>query len=318
MNAVVNRVKGSERILSVTNSGFVQLVPLSYLGLVLHNADMRINSYFRLYEQFFVHNLKFKFTTTLPKTAAGTIHMAPDYDPMDIAPLAADAVSNMASFYHYKSAPVCENLVVDMPNFKLPSGEWNKPCLFAAPAGAERMTSYGSMLVYVDGCASGSADVVGHLTMDYDISFCIPQVDTALAITDVGSSMVLTAYSAMSGVTTLKDVSLAKTTVQAGPIDTSLSLLEGEIYTALLGNRPSTNNLDLMDRGGNFLEKGTRVFFKAPTIFEVDDGTEVTASNFKMGPMSLSRFFNPAHDVIFGSANVGDVANLNFIKKLVF
>lgn len=178
MSARCNRITGSEQLATIGNSDYAGNTAVQVLSLDAEGfSNLRLIDYFPMYEYWFVHNMWFEFIPVLSKTSEGSIHIVPEWDPLDATPTGStDEVTlrKMAASYGYKSASISETCNVNMPNFKLPSGEWIKGNLFTGPLAETRLSSFGKLFIKTTG-VDGSTDAVGQLVMHYDVEFALPQ-----------------------------------------------------------------------------------------------------------------------------------------------
>lgn len=272
----------------IGNSSYCQSFNLDTLGFV----DTKLEILLRMYEKWFVRKLSFEFVPTVPKTQAGTIHITPEYDPLDTAPT-TDIPQQLSQSYHYKSGPVSEKLTVTMPNPKLPDGTYLKPALFTAPVAPERMGSYGKVLIFVDGADIALA---GRMVMHYSIDFLIPQalelrdwvptsnIEALTIKTATASGVTPTEYLTTTG----PELLFTKGgTAHYNGVDQIVSGIINDLTTATLTNI-----------GGQALRPGTRVFLKSSNV----DDTSLLDESEQVGGFNLSNTFSDFTKVFFTGA----------------
>jgi hypothetical protein len=267
----VNRVRGTEMLGEVnvdltTNDG-MHAFQLDHEGF----TGTRLADQFDLYEYWFVHSLKFKFIPMRSTGTSGSVYMAPEWDPMDPPPAGEDVKKTMASSLGFKGDRVYNTFGLRMENFRLPDGNFVKPCLFCAPLAETRMSSFGQLFVYVFGCNS-STELVGTLEMEYDISFCLPQktvaevpfttpATTAANIANVDANSqaqsIADAIKATSGSGITKGIQF--TDSGGSPVAIGVN----KLITFVLDEE--SDDLKLTDIAGRAIRKGTRLYARPAT-----------------------------------------------------
>lgn len=301
MNAVCNRMVGTEDVMTITKDEEVDTLVLDYEGL----QGTRIVDFFDKYEYWFVHNLRFEFVPSTSLSTGGTIHVAPEWDPMDLTPSGDSLVKDMSASLGYKSGRISSPLIINMPNKKKPDGSFIKPCLFTGPLAELRLSSYGKVFLYVEGCNS-TASTVGRLKMHYDIEFCMPQMSvkpapfvpftgvTAPAIKSVDANTRSAIY---------RDEQKARDTA-GGSAALGIQLLDSgvakhfgvdEILSFVIGDT-DTGTLDIGDMAGRLITAGTRLYARAPNkILNLDtDDVSIIATTSLFDEISTSPLFEPA------------------------
>jgi hypothetical protein len=264
-----------------------------------------------MYEYWFVKKLRFQYIPKVAKTAAGTVHLAPEWDPLDMTPGGSDIVRQMAASYGYKSTPVSEKVEVMMDNFKLPSGEWVKPCLFTGPLAETRLSSYGKLFAYCDGVDSGT-DIVGQVVMNYEIEFCLPQksVPGDAKTTYSGNANEFkiassnTVPQALRGLIKEWDGTDPTNGIYANENGVGkVSLPISAIFEGVLGT--PTGSATLHDQAGRLIEAGTKVFWKqTPNIYNTTTNAPTKSVNqYTVGNISTDPSFAEPYDLLFNGAS---------------
>lgn len=311
------RMKGTERILTVTANSSVQHTCFSFFDLLSAIPGSRIVSLMKVYEMMFVHGLKFRFVPTLAKTAPGTIYMAPDYDPKDLPPLPANAANEISSMLHAVSGPLSGETVCGMPNHKLPCGQYAKPTLYISPTGNTRLSNYGRILIFVEGHAGATTDVVGHLVVEYDLTLAIPQpypgdywepVDASKLQAEVDLTNYLPVDKRIGANPTAPALAFAARKA-AG---TGMNMFPTEVYTGIVGPTSTASLHTITDR---VVEAGTRIFWRA--IQGLESSVGVLDTNFvtgEVGNINLNDNFDSRGALNISGISATFISILNAMK----
>lgn len=282
------RIKGSARVGTLDGDSHVAVF-LDYLAFKLSTEVPVLAKNCELFERYFVHSMELEFVPTVPVTTPGTVHMAPEYDPLD--EIQSSAVL-MARNLGYRSAPVSSRLRCPMPNMKQPDGSYLRPDMYTSPTNNDRLVQYGSFNVMCDGV--GASSVVGQLILHYDVTFSRPQArasgftSTALPgklIRD-GTGGLYSQGSDTVGATVLGGI-LSQTSGGA-----SQALETNKTYTAIVDEMQA--GISLVTSVGASLAEGARIFFKGASN-EVNAAATTTtqAASEWIGKMATSRTFDP-------------------------
>lgn len=263
----------------MTAASGVQQFHLDYFGFATL-AGSRVAPLMRLYERRYAHKLTFRFVPLVSAVTSGVIHMAPDFDPSDEAPT-VNIPETLAAYFGYQSARLAQSCAVTMPNPSIPGAGPVRGAVFNGPMSDIRLTSNGKLLVYVDGYSGTAGDVVGHVVIDYDFTFTVPESSSGPVLVPE-NDMNLTVGNSIDSTTT----SSIATAGQAPYLSTSI--YPHKLYTAI-ANFPSTAYLQ--DADGSDITTGTRVFFEAADAVQnatSKDVDRVTASSTYIGRMAKS------------------------------
>ena len=272
MRAFSTRVKSQEVIMALTHQEYIRAIHLDWRGLHARGACPRLLAMMELYEKYLVHNLTFKFVPSVSVTQSGTVHVAPDYDPLDNPP--TDAVVGLSSMFKYKSGAITQPLTVDMPNPKTGT-EYYKGALYTNPSGPERWCSYGQLLFYSESASLSVGDSIGTLVMEYDITMMGPQVQQ-MPIADTDSP-----------ITRLRTV------------DTTASLFN-KISPIFNSNTPAMNTLQQLDAAGSGINSSPRTKHVATLA---DDGGAILTNARGMTIPIGTRLFWKTPEIEFDGAD---------------
>lgn len=308
-NRMTVRQKGTYAFAEVTDAP----IQLSISPFGIHrftSAYSALSMAFASHEQYFVHSANVEFIPELAVTEPGSIHMSPDYDPLD--PMPAD-VNAMSSDAGYKSGAVSQRLMISIPNLRTPDGSFTRPMLYSSPNVIERLSDYA--LVNFRSTGVTASGTIGRLILHYDISFHIPQVPSFPTGGQVDTITTFT-YQAPENPTDLARLSPIKTAVDAGTLNANATLFSSAIYSAIIS---ALNGMTLTSAAGRALAVGTRVFFRAVrTQMYDDDGTLASTGiniSSKVGEFNLSRSFGALTEIILkgvtsNTISLSDVYNL--------
>ena len=263
---------------------------------------------FASHEQYFVHSASIEYIPELPVTEAGSIHMSPDYDPLD--PIPAD-INSMSSDSGYKSGAVSQRLTINIPNWRSPDGSYTRPMLYSSPNVTERLSEYALVNFRTTGIiVSGT---IGRLILHYDISFHIPQVPTFPKGLSVPTVHTLT-YTAASMDPAC--ISPFKTDTDDGTLTTNVSIYSHHVYSGII-NAFTANSL--ATTAGRVLAIGTRVFFRALRSYLTTTGlaSGLTSGPFtsstRVGHFNLSRTFGELTEIMISGTPVTTISLSNVV-----
>lgn len=304
-NRMTVRQKGTYALAEVSNAP----MQLSISPFGIHrftSAYSALSMAFASHEQYFVHTASIEFIPELAVTEPGSIHLSPDYDPLD--PMPADVLS-MSSDVGYKSGAVSQRLVINIPNLRTPDGSFTRPMLYSSPNIIERLSDYA--LVNFRSTGVTAEGTIGRLVLHYDISFHLPQVPsfpTGALITTVHT---LT-YTAPAIPGTKSRLSQIDTDSDEGVLTCNTAIYSANIYSAILS---AIDGLTLRSVAGRIIALGTRVFFRAIKSKFTSDGDNVTSTtvqdNVKIGEFNLSRAFGPLTEIILQGATLDTLGLTN-------
>lgn len=304
------RVKGSERILTALYTGDVQTVDLDYIGL----KDLRVAKLFELYEMRFVHSLRFEFVPIVSRTTAGTVHMAPEYDPADTAPAPDAAPVLLSEMAGYSSGPVSDKCYVHMSNLKLPCGTHIRPTLYNTPLKEERLSNFGRFYIYGDGVGVSGDAAYGHVIMHYDMTFVKPQHDVNYYVGTAGVTR-LTIKGTLSGHARSVPISNSG---GLGFQNNSASDIAVPVDETLTGIIDAINgDLSFVDALGKAIGPGTRIW--ARSCAYQDGGAGVGShsyTNSRVGWFSTSRDFDPASIIYYMGTAASAYAQLRSVFRI--
>lgn len=249
---------------------------------------------FASHEQYFVHSVRFEFVPELAVTEPGSIHMSPDWDPLDPIPA---SVGDMASEAGYKSGPVTQKLSVTMSNMRAPSGAPTRPMLYCSPNVTERLSDYGLVNVRTSGVTATS--VIGRIIMHYDISFHIP---VAPSILDYALLPTLQALAWITPNNTLGyRLDEAATDSDLVKLTSNVELYTTKVYSAILDTLLNTS---LQTIAGRAVAAGSRLFFRTVKSVMTTDGdnagltTTPLSTSSRIGALNLSRTFDALTEIV--------------------
>lgn len=294
------RIKGSTIVQTVYGDSLVSVF-LDYLGFKTSNEVPRLAANCEYFERWFVHMFKLEFVPTVPVTQAGTIHIAPDYDPLDQAPTDSLILSrNM----NYTSGPISSPLVCNMPNMKQPDGAYLRPDMFTSPTNNERLVQYGFFTAITEGV--GSAMKVGNLVLHYDITFTRPQSrETGISFSvgvpdrifrDGTGGAWARGVDTVGGTTVVGGIHMEKSSA-------SVSLPPYHTISAVIDTIESGINLYNSTLG--IIREGARIFIRAAANSMTSAGVNTTlADSAYVGEMATSRTFDPSTVISMNTSSV--------------
>lgn len=265
-----------------------------------------------MYEKRFIHSYSFEFVPLISRTTAGTVHMAPEYDPADTAPSGPTQLSTLATSRGYVSGSASAKLVCRMPNYRLPCGSWVSPTLFNGPLEAPRLSSFGKLYVAGDGIGVAADAAYGHVIMHYDITFILPQLDTTTyfgssGVDRLGVKLTTTSGRQCSDIAnayglTFQNAAGGSTTI---PVDESICAVLDSI----------TGDARMFSSQGKELGPGTRLWMRAANY---TDGGAIAgshnSSSAEVGNLSTSRDFSTGAAIHY----LGSAATAAFILRDAF
>lgn len=259
-----------------------------------------------VYEKWFVHGMKLEYIPTVAMTATGTIHIAPDYDPIDqISP----STTAMSEAFGYVGGPVSRGIVCDMPNRKEVDGSFTKSALYCSPADNDRFVSYGFFDVFVEGVTAEST--VGRLILHYDVTFIKPSPYKELASDNTSITTLTMAgdnaeFTTGNNIATVTDHNECVTNV-VGPLGSCFS---GVINTIAAG-------LTLLNEYNINVIPGQRIFFKMANAYLAGASQFTTpASTAKVGAINLSRSFDPRTAIQWSAAAANKAIALRDVMNI--
>lgn len=293
-NRMTVRQKGTYALAEVTAEP-LQLSISPYGIQRFTSAYSALSMAFASHEQYFVHTISIEFIPELAVTEPGSIHLSPDYDPLD--PMPAD-VNAMSSDAGYKSGAVTQRMVLSVPNLRTPDGSYTRPMLYSSPNVIERLSDYA--LVNYRSTGITAEGTVGRLILHYDISFHIPQVPSfPLAV--AAPTLHTFTYSSPTNSSDNVRLSLFKTDADTGTLTANAGLFGYKIYTGIID---AISGLTLSSMAGRTLAIGSRVFFRAirSTLTTDGDAEGLTNANTnvsaQIGELNLSRAFEALTEIV--------------------
>lgn len=265
-----HNVKGTERLQAVKNYGDAQIFELSMFGF----EALRLESLFQLYEFWYVHNIRFEFVPLLANTSPGTVHMCPEYDPLD-GLIDENPEVQMSQMMGYKSGKLAAPLSVTMTNPICPSGLPLRPHLYTSPTGDERSSQFGRFYVYVQGSSAAADAEVGTMIIHYDITFFVPQMARYLAFATPNWSRItnVAAKTDYEVPTYVYDVTNPTTRFTDGGA-TPQNVESEDIHTAIING---FNGDAALKCNGHNLKTGDRVYLRGAR-FDSNAGTHLYRS----------------------------------------
>lgn len=299
------RVSGHKQV-SVVTVGKRNVIHLDYINFVSTDSIVpALKQNMEIYEKWFVHNMKLEFIPTVALTVAGTMHMAPDYDPID--PISPDA-RTMSEAFGYVGGPITQRLICDMPNKREIDGQYTKGALYCSPSDNDRLASYGFFDVAVEGA---TADMeVGRLVLHYDVTFIKPcpyrqsVLDNALkhTLTLAGDDANVAKCSPMDCVSSENKVTIND------------SGFPGQCFSGVLNLLSAGADILI---GGRSLELGQRIFFKLCDSY-LGAAATVTrpALTTGVGSLNLSRTFDPRTELFTAATGAAETIALRDVVEI--
>lgn len=300
--------------MALSHEDYIRCIHLDWRGLQARGACPRLLAIMELYEKYLVHNFTFKFVPSVSVTQSGTIHVAPDYDPLDNPP--SDPIVGMSSMFKYKSGAITQPLAVDMPNPKTGT-EYYKGALYTNPSGPERWCSYGQLMVYTESASLSSGDAIGTLVLEYDVTLMGPQVQE-MPLTEATSTIqglktvdttasyynrICPTYNSSTvGANTLLQVNGAGGNVNSDP------------RTKHVGTLVDLAGAIIQNARGMAIPLGTRLFWRCPD--SEFDGTNTKTYNVNapyVGGLNTTANFDPSGEV-FLKAATGTTIGVDNVK----
>lgn len=254
---------------------------------------------FASHEQYFVHSVRFEFVPELAVTEPGSIHMSPDWDPLDPIP---SSVGDMASEAGYKSGPVTQKLSVTMSNMRAPSGAPTRPMLYCSPNVTERLSDFGLLNVRTSGVTA--AGTIGRIIMHYDMSFHIPVAPSILDYTLVPT------LTSLQWVTPedadqyrLSDVQYDNSTFR---LLSNVHLYASKVYSGIVD---TLGSIQLQTIAGRAVAEGSRIFFRTIKSSITTDGDaeglliQPKLTSNIIGALNLSRAFGALTEIVVKGTN---------------
>jgi len=299
LNAKTQRVTGRELLATVTKRQDGPAYSFNPIQQFSNDArsfeDMRMFHLFEMYERWFVRSLKLEWIPSVPVTTPGTIHCAPEYDPSDLfAPLDNEsAISELSRMMGYASGPISEGLIVNMVNYRLPSGRWMFDDLYTSPKSDERFTNFGKFLSVVDVDLNFNG-TVGRWMMSYDIEFSIPQLSKVEEVPNIYQDLNINAGTILDSIirpsltTSLSLGEAWKLTTPEGL--TQLTMQAGSIIRGIYKADPSQDQPPKILDGDKEVPDGTPVYIK-PAVYNTDENASMSFAQ-KIGDMAFDRDFS--------------------------
>lgn len=301
------RQKGTYAFAEVTSDA----MQLSISPFGIHrftNAYSALSMAFASHEQYFVHSASIEYIPELPVTEPGSVHLSPDYDPLD--PIPAD-INAMSSDAGYKSGAATQRLTIQIPNWRTPDGSYTRPMLYSSPNVAERLSDYALVNFRSTGVTANGT--IGRLILHYDISFHIPQVPSFPKGVSVPTVSVLTYTTPNADPTSLSPI---RTDVDTGTLTANNLIYSNHIYSGILD---ASDFQSLVTTAGRVLAMGTRVFFKAVGTYMTTSGllnglsSSSQATSAQLGYLNLSRTFGELTEVLLSGANGNTIGLSNVV-----
>jgi hypothetical protein len=303
------RQKGTYALAEVTEAP----MQLSISPFGIHrfsSAYSALSMAFASHEQYFVHSASIEFIPELAVTEPGSIHLSPDYDPLD--PMPAD-INAMSSDAGYKSGAVTQKLVISIPNLRTPDGSYTRPMLYSSPNVVERLSDYA--LVNFRSTGVTASGTIGRLVLHYDISFHIPQVPS-FPQGSAASSITTFTYTAPTTASDETRLNTFSAYEDKGILTSNSGLYSSEIYSGII---ESLTGMDLRSVAGRTLAIGTRVFFRAvKSVMSIVNDDQIHTStkqtSMRIGEFNLSRAFGGLTEIILKGIEASTIGLANVIK----
>lgn len=302
--AFSTNVKSQEVLMSLTHEDYARVIHLDTRGLAARGACPRLLQMMEMYEKWLVNGLVIKYIPSVNVTESGSIHIAPDYDPLDNPP---DNVTTLSSFYRYKSGAVPQPLTVEMPNPKVGT-EYFKGGLYTSPAGPERWCSYGQIVVMTESATLTPGDAIGQLVLEYDITLMGPQLQEHPTINDTTTvtklELVNTSATNKGKVCSVFD-STTLTSNTLKQLNAADAAVDSSAGTKHVGTLIDMAGAVLTDRFGKALTLGSRIFWNPPD--KSFDGTASEIGTYAgstpwVGALSTASDFGNASDIFIQGA----------------
>lgn len=259
-----------------------------------------------VYEKWFVHSMTLEYIPTVAMTATGTIHMAPDYDPIDMI---SPSTSAMSEAFGYVGGPVSQRLICKMPNMREIDGNYTKGALYCSPADVDRLVSYGFFDVMVEGVTASST--VGRLVLHYDVTFIKPCPYRVFAD---DNSAITTITFAGDNSNVCAGGAVATSTMENEAVVNSASTLSS-CYSAVIDTIAS--GLTLLNEYNIEIIPGQRIFMKIIDQFMSDGAIlGVPVSSTVLAALNLSRTFDPRTALNWSCSSASRVVALRDVMNV--
>lgn len=273
-------------------------------------ANSRLAPHFAGNEMYHIDNLTVTYIPQVAKTVDGTMHIVPDYDPSDKPPqysTETDLIRQLSTRYKYKSGPISEKLVVNMSNFKLPSGRSVREDLYTDASTEVRSHNYGQFHMVHTGYEFTKSP--GKVYISGTIRFAIPSLKE------------LTPYVSFQGgegflnIPHLEDLTSSSslaghiadwTSLATDDVGAPSNLRGGNVYKGEV----LTDGNEVLYDDGKLVPDGTTVFFRKADRY-ITDGATVADSI--VGEMALDETFTNL--ISFTAATVTVLKIIHLVVK---
>lgn len=244
---------------------------------------------FKIYEKWFVHKVSLEFVPNQPVTVGGSMTMAPDYDPLDPFPV---SLASLSASFGFTRKPITSKSVCNMPNFKIPDGNYMRPALYTGPVDVDRNVSFGKFVYSALSSLSDGVEV-GSMILHWDISFMVKQpLSTSSGVSYTDKAIKVTYDTAGTIVTSpvYNNTALDEVTLFEADKSTPAPLSPYRIYSGIL---TALTDCALATVAGQDIYPGTRIYFQPAQL--QNNGTTVYpigAGTVTLGRMALSRTFD--------------------------
>jgi hypothetical protein len=167
----------------------------------------RLAALMDLYERWKVLDAHFEYIPTVAAVTPGTVIIAPEYDPCDIADGVGDEMATrLMQYAHAREGAVSSTFKTKMP--PLLRGVDVADALWTAPVLNPRQCSYGKARCMVMGATeSENGEAVGYLLWHYEIRLFIPQIDSVKRYLGSASTLVRSILVTPAGANTKYSIS---------------------------------------------------------------------------------------------------------------